>query len=794
MGVVRAGGAGFPVLVSGLLGVGVGLMPGLASGQVTCGYATEHGTAELVGFQETWQDPDCPECDPLPLLRIDEDGFGSDHLFFTPGQSGACIDTEEYNDPATGYGFDLLVQCKDTTQNYVWRAFNPDAIGLTLSPGLEISEEYETREDTSGNPGLLVPFDELRSIDGLPLFPSTGTYEIRRQLVGCGDESGAEALGQRCSVSPEIACSEDVDCPGTETCEEGHWGQWIRVEVTKKFQNGLVRFSDSAVDNDAALTLFEYSQDLFDICSVEDHVNVAVEARGLCSALDPAPSIVSYDAGFVPEECGISSFQWQVQPESSVVWDDIAAETGEGLDQGVVQSLLPAAGWTGFRRDATSTTGVDGATNEMTVAVLGDFFPEVSPVAQNVCQEATDTVADLVVSHAADTAQQLLYQWQSRPAGGGPNDWADIAGATSAALGPGPETLEYRAKVWPGIAGLPESWNLALDGTATQSSDFSSAGQARFAIDGNTDGFWSNGSVSHTDSSPGPAWWEVELPHGSKIEAIHVWNRTDCCSDRLTNFRVSILDGFGTPVYSADAFTEGGFPLQRVDFIPPSGTPPGKKVRVELLEPLGPEPFLQLAEVEVLGYQVCGPFFTPPARVLVGPEAAEYFPDADGDGYPNKTVAPVTLCEAQAGFAPGILQGDCDDADPEEYPGQRWFTDADQDGLAPRDAAFLQQCPRPGAFSTSREPGDPFDCDDTDPDVSGVVLWAQDGDRDAYSTGVTQLSCARPLGFAPGGGHSRTRLQRRRSGRVPRSHLVPRHRRGRPRSEQPGRRLLPEAR
>jgi hypothetical protein len=57
------------------------------------------------------------------------------------------------------------------------------------------------------------------------------------------------------------------------------------------------------------------------------------------------------------------------------------------------------------------------------------------------------------------------------------------------------------------------------------------------AVDGNTDeNFW-DGSVTHTYNNPGE-WWEVDLEDEHTITGVTIWNRFDCCSERLTNFDI----------------------------------------------------------------------------------------------------------------------------------------------------------------------------------------------------------------------------------------------------------------
>jgi mono/diheme cytochrome c family protein len=93
------------------------------------------------------------------------------------------------------------------------------------------------------------------------------------------------------------------------------------------------------------------------------------------------------------------------------------------------------------------------------------------------------------------------------------------------------------------------SENVALRGEAKQSStDF--GGDARRAIDGNTNGqFEAAKSTSHTALSDNP-WWEVDLKSEQSLDRIVVWNRTDGgLGSRLANFRVQVLNDKHQPVW-----------------------------------------------------------------------------------------------------------------------------------------------------------------------------------------------------------------------------------------------------
>jgi len=89
--------------------------------------------------------------------------------------------------------------------------------------------------------------------------------------------------------------------------------------------------------------------------------------------------------------------------------------------------------------------------------------------------------------------------------------------------------------------------NIARSGTATQSSIGFKSPPAK-AIDGNADG--SFGSCSCTNDEP-DAWWELDLGTEMPIDHILVFNRNDCCSERLDHVSVSILGKDRKPVLAS---------------------------------------------------------------------------------------------------------------------------------------------------------------------------------------------------------------------------------------------------
>jgi hypothetical protein len=143
--------------------------------------------------------------------------------------------------------------------------------------------------------------------------------------------------------------------------------------------------------------------------------------------------------------------------------------------------------------------------------------------------------------------------------------------------------------------------NVAVGKPATQAS-LAWDGVPSRAVDGNTDGEWGAGSVTHTAEPSNQAWWQVDLEAGYAIDQIEIWNRTDCCADRLSNYWVLVSESPFTSESLEAARTapgvtalhqpgEAGRPT-RIDL---AGLR-GRYVRVQLESGSNP---LSLAEVQV---------------------------------------------------------------------------------------------------------------------------------------------------------------------------------------------------
>lgn len=132
--------------------------------------------------------------------------------------------------------------------------------------------------------------------------------------------------------------------------------------------------------------------------------------------------------------------------------------------------------------------------------------------------------------------------------------------------------------------------------SATQSSTYGRAENKQYfladkAIDGNPDTF------SHTYSEKN-AWWLLELPAAKEIGQIVIYNRKDCCKERLTNFKVSILNSKDVEVWSDTYYTQSGYPSDRELILLPGSGIIGNKIKIQLLG----SGILSLSEVQVNSY------------------------------------------------------------------------------------------------------------------------------------------------------------------------------------------------
>jgi len=184
--------------------------------------------------------------------------------------------------------------------------------------------------------------------------------------------------------------------------------------------------------------------------------------------------------------------------------------------------------------------------------------------------------------------------WTFQHSGGIPDDITsidvpDIVGDKVEVMLPGTERVLSLAEVQ--VFGRPIPTNVALDKPTVQSSTYSSGTKSSRAVDGNTSNY-GDGSVAHTQQESNP-FWKVDLQDNILIKNIKVYNRIDCCRERLSDFLVIVWNG------SEQAWIfhhSGGIPNDVTSIEVPDVV--GDKVEVRLP---GTGRYLALAEVQVLG-------------------------------------------------------------------------------------------------------------------------------------------------------------------------------------------------
>ena len=259
---------------------------------------------------------------------------------------------------------------------------------------------------------------------------------------------------------------------------------------------------------------------------------------------------------------------------------------------------------------STATMGTEGQSESLCTAAGG------SAIDHDVWFLWTAPGNGLVRMYTCDqtlvNTKIAVYLGAGCPTPGTALDCNDNAcGAQSNVEWPAAAGVQYLIQIGtaPGLAGGSGTFelylggnasnNLALVGTATQSST-GWGGVASRAIDGNTDGIYNNNSCTHTTDQPN-SWWEVDLGATLPMSRVLLYNRRDCCHDRLSNFRVSVFDG-ANEVFGQDFHVGTGFvPEGGVHQVLVPNWVAGDRVRVGIngTNNVGTG-LLTLAEVEVI--------------------------------------------------------------------------------------------------------------------------------------------------------------------------------------------------
>lgn len=106
--------------------------------------------------------------------------------------------------------------------------------------------------------------------------------------------------------------------------------------------------------------------------------------------------------------------------------------------------------------------------------------------------------------------------------------------------------------------------------------------------------------MTHTALTSEP-WWDVDLQNVASISSVKVFNRTDCCTDRINNSYLLVSDTPFTSTGLAAGRAQAGvssYPIASISgslSIPVNRT--GRYLRIQLAG----SNFLSLAEVQVIG-------------------------------------------------------------------------------------------------------------------------------------------------------------------------------------------------
>ncbi|KAH9491432.1 hypothetical protein Btru_032161 [Bulinus truncatus] len=143
------------------------------------------------------------------------------------------------------------------------------------------------------------------------------------------------------------------------------------------------------------------------------------------------------------------------------------------------------------------------------------------------------------------------------------------------------KTLEYRCNAWAtkglilsgaGLRSLCSLFvnggrNVALKQNATQTSVMGRY-MASLAVDGNTNGQFQYNSCTHTEGHDASPAWTLVLDTPKKISRFVLYNRQDCCIERLTQFKLQAMGSSGDVVFAYNVSSLGVMPLYDVTVHP----------------------------------------------------------------------------------------------------------------------------------------------------------------------------------------------------------------------------------
>ena len=275
------------------------------------------------------------------------------------------------------------------------------------------------------------------------------------------------------------------------------------------------------------------------------------------------------------------------------------------------------------RADSMESLVMDATGRYVRIQLSGSSLLHMAEVEVMGCPEEVDPCqgTDNVSITAAGpfTTDQGIQQLQASPEGGTWSGTVSADGSFDPSIGAGSYIVDYSVdfgnacvKVATDTLVVNDSanggdcdgpTNLALNQPATQSSLYA-AGLATYAVDGDLRGSsaW-RADLQHTAVELEP-WWEVDLGQQADIEEVILYNRSDCCQNRLKDFYVMVSDQpIDTAISLADILNSSAInstyiegEVDSIASLPMSIA--GRYVRIQLTSRNLP---LHMAEVQVLG-------------------------------------------------------------------------------------------------------------------------------------------------------------------------------------------------
>lgn len=176
----------------------------------------------------------------------------------------------------------------------------------------------------------------------------------------------------------------------------------------------------------------------------------------------------------------------------------------------------------------------------------------------------------------------------------------------------------------------------------TQSSVGSPFANAGKACDGNTDGTLEDASFTDTQIEQ-EAWWEADLGAVYNISEVAIWNRSDCCTEDLSNFFVFISEAPFSSTSLSETLNESGVESQLIStvelFESLDLNTQGRYVRIQKIG----AGMLVLAEVEIISGSGNVVTNTEKPDMTSGVQLKQAFPSP----FSNRATIPYYVAETQ---------------------------------------------------------------------------------------------------------------------------------------------------